>query len=159
MECVETLGAIILETRVLGKLEPQICEAGLTLIKDGTAKKAVALDVQYDFGRAFCGGEEVVGVGQAAARRGAQCPGAPLPPSGKVAGLPKGANRAGLSKNATLKGILYGGRQGWVLLSTRKVDKIELHSRCPARNAGATLVRMEAVISPVKKGRSHGQVR
>src|SRR5206468_281246 len=60
MERVETIGAVILETGVLGKLEPQICKAGLTFIKDRTAKKRVALDVQYHFRLAFRGSEEVV---------------------------------------------------------------------------------------------------
>src|ERR1700749_3994409 len=60
MEGIEPIRAIILEARALRELEPQISKAGFAFVKNGTSKKAVAFDVQYDFRRTFCRGKKLI---------------------------------------------------------------------------------------------------
>src|SRR5678815_403116 len=60
MERVETIRPIILETRPPGELQSQVSKASLALIKDRSAKKAMAFDVQYNFRLTFCCSEKLV---------------------------------------------------------------------------------------------------
>src|ERR1700752_3916305 len=60
MERVETLRAVILDTRVFRKLEPQIRKSGFAFVKYRPAKERVPFDVEYHFRLAFRSGEEIV---------------------------------------------------------------------------------------------------
>src|SRR6266404_4023332 len=60
MERVETLRAVILDTRTFRELEPQIGKAGLAFVKYRPAKERVPFDVEYHFRLAFRSGEEIV---------------------------------------------------------------------------------------------------
>src|SRR6266496_892970 len=60
MEGVQTIRAIILEARILRELQPQIGKAGLAFIENGSTKKGMTFDVQYDFRLAFSCGEKLI---------------------------------------------------------------------------------------------------
>src|SRR5215471_9994386 len=60
MKRVETLCAIILDTRILRKFQPQIRKAGFAFVKYWRAKDRLAFDVEYHFRLTFRSREEIV---------------------------------------------------------------------------------------------------
>src|SRR5437762_6143045 len=60
MKSIEASRAIILKTRTLRELQPQVSEAGFAFIENWPAEKRVTFDVQYDFRQALCCREKLV---------------------------------------------------------------------------------------------------
>src|SRR5436190_7751950 len=60
MKGIEPSSAIILKTRVLGELQPQVSKTGFAFVENRPTKKRVTFDIQCDVRQAFCCIEEIV---------------------------------------------------------------------------------------------------
>src|SRR5947207_14973481 len=60
MKGIEPSSAIILKTRVLGELQPQVSKTGFAFVENRPTKKSVTLDIQCDVRQVFCCIEEIV---------------------------------------------------------------------------------------------------